>query len=136
MKYRPGELAVVRKAKDLTEYIFLITRTSPKRFRFSLVSRLQNLSLDIVAELQDANTVYIRDMDPAAVRERLDHQKRALSLAGRLEYVAELSAREGAISMKQYGNISVLTKDIRNMTGAWINSDSNRIRKSDNRNKR
>ena len=45
------ELTVIVKAKDLCAYIMTITQKSPKQFRFTFVSRLQNLSLDIVENL-------------------------------------------------------------------------------------
>lgn len=47
------ELAVIVKAKDLGSYIFTVTDKSPKKFRFTLVTRLQNTSLDIIENLSD-----------------------------------------------------------------------------------
>ena len=46
-----SELSVITKAKDLCSYIMTITDKSPKRFRFTLVSRLQNYGLDIIEYL-------------------------------------------------------------------------------------
>jgi hypothetical protein len=43
---QPSELTVV--TKDLCSYVMTVTQKSPKQFRFTFVSRLQNLSLDIV----------------------------------------------------------------------------------------
>ncbi|HBF76913.1 MULTISPECIES: four helix bundle protein [Clostridium] len=62
------ELTIIKKAKDLSAYIFQITQHSPKKFRFSLITRLQNYSLDLIDCLNDANTTFIdikllRDLD-------------------------------------------------------------------------
>ena len=38
-----SELTVITKAKDLCSYIITITQKSPKQFRFTFVTRLQNL---------------------------------------------------------------------------------------------
>lgn len=53
------DLIAIKKAKELSAVIFEITERSPKKFRFTLVSRMQNLSLDIVSELYNANDVFI-----------------------------------------------------------------------------
>ena len=37
-----NELAVITKAKDLCDYVLTVTDRSPKKFRFTLVIRLQN----------------------------------------------------------------------------------------------
>lgn len=50
-----NELGVIIKARDLTDYILLITDKSPKKFRMTLISRLVNLSLDIVENLYQAH---------------------------------------------------------------------------------
>ena len=43
-----SELTIVTEAKELCSYIVTVTQKSPKQFRFTFVSRLQNLSLDAV----------------------------------------------------------------------------------------
>jgi len=48
---RKNELTVVTKAKDLCSYIVTITQKSPKQFRFTFVSRLQNLALDVIEKV-------------------------------------------------------------------------------------
>ncbi len=47
------------KAKALAGLVFEITEKSPKRFRFTLVSRMQNLALEIVTGIYRANDTYI-----------------------------------------------------------------------------
>ena len=130
-----SELSVIRKAKDLSEYIFIITDKSPKKYRFTLVSRLQNYSLSIIEDLYRANEVYLKQSTQAEIQRRREYQRRVLVNCRLLDYIAELSARNGAIAMKHYGNIAKLISDISNMTGAWMNSDANRFNKRQKRTK-
>ena len=53
-----SELTVVTKAKDLCAYIVTITQKSPKQFRFTFVTRLQNFALDVIEKL----IVYVSEL--------------------------------------------------------------------------
>lgn len=50
---------VITKSKELMKVVFEVTDKSPKKFRFSLVSRMQNLSMDILKNLYMVNETYI-----------------------------------------------------------------------------
>jgi len=50
---------VVTKAKELCTYIITVTQKSPKQFRFTFVSRLQNIALDVIENIYYANEIYI-----------------------------------------------------------------------------
>ena len=45
-----SELMVITKAKGLCGYVLTVTEKSPKRFRFTLVSQMQKLALDITEQ--------------------------------------------------------------------------------------
>lgn len=47
------------KAKALVGLIFEITEKSPKHFRFTIVSKMQNLSIEILSDIYRANDTYI-----------------------------------------------------------------------------
>jgi len=79
MKNKESELRVITKAKDLTSYIMTVTQNSPKQFRFTFVSRLHNVSLDVLEELILANEVFFSKDDPVGIRERLSYQRKAIS---------------------------------------------------------
>lgn len=49
------KLIVLEKANELGEYIFLISDSALKKYRFTFVSRMQNLMLDIIENLYKAN---------------------------------------------------------------------------------
>jgi hypothetical protein len=124
------ELTVITKAKDLCRYILTVTENSPKRFRFTMVSRMQNLALDVIEQAYRANEVYLSGPDRiAASARRLDLQHSALTGAKLLGYMALLAREQGAILPKQYEQITKLVHDVQNLLGAWINSDRRRMQK-------
>ena len=67
-----SELSVITKAKDLCSYIMTIADESPKRFRFTLVSRLQNYGLDIIEYLIKANEIYVSDVQSQEIVDRVN----------------------------------------------------------------
>lgn len=126
-----NELSVITKAKDVASYIFVVIDKSPKKFRFTLVSRMQNYSLDIVEGLISANEVYVMDKDrnirPDALKERSRLQRQALTRIKLLAYMAQLSMEQGCILPKQYEQITKKLYDCQNLLGAWVKSDAKRF---------
>lgn len=121
------ELTVVTKAKDLCTLVLAVTEKSPKRFRFTLTGRMQNLALEFIELIYRANEIYMAGPDrEAAKRRRLDLQHSALTSVKLLGYMALLAREQNAILPKQYEQISKLIHDCQNLLGAWINSDRKR----------
>ncbi len=123
---RGTDLAVIAKAKDLSSYILTVTEKSPKRFRFTLTSRLQNSALDIVENLYLANEVFVNGSEESKNR-RLELQHKAMTRLKLLCYIAQLSMEQKAILYKQYELITRQAYDCQNMLGAWIKSDRKRF---------
>jgi len=48
---KKSQLYVLVKAKELTNYLITVTEKSPKKFRFTLVNRLQNYTINIVKSI-------------------------------------------------------------------------------------
>jgi len=127
VKRPQSELTVITKAKDLCNYVMTVTQKSPKQFRFSLVGRMQNLSLNIVEGLIRANdTVISTDAPTHNFEVRYSYQSQAMTDIKLLVYLAEISIQQSCLLMKQYEQISFLATDCRNLLGAWINSDRKR----------
>ena len=122
-----SELAVITKAKDLCSYVMTITDKSPKRFRFTLVAKLQNYALNIIENLYRANEVFVQKGDREKAEQRIDFQHQALTELKLLGYMAQLSMEQGCILPKQYEQITKKVHDCQNMLGAWINSDRKRL---------
>ena len=51
MERKQSELQVITKAKDLCSYVMTVTQKSSKHFRYTFVSRLQNLTLSVIEDL-------------------------------------------------------------------------------------
>ena len=124
---RNNELLVVTKAKDLCTYIVTITQKSPKQYRFTFVSRLQNLSLDVIEKIYYANEIFLVKGDKQGINQRLALQHAALTTLKLIVFVSELSMRNNCILLKHYEQISKLAIDCQNLLGGWINSDKKRF---------
>ena len=48
VRKKSNQLIVITKAKELCSYVMTVTQKSPKHFRFTFVTRMQNLSLDVI----------------------------------------------------------------------------------------
>ncbi len=127
MNNNGSELAVITKAKDLCSYVVKITQKSPKQYRFTFVTRLQNLSLDVIENLYRANDTFVTKERMVSAAERLDFQHKALTDLRLLAYFSLLAYENGCILAKQYEQISILSTDCSNLVGAWIKSDRRRL---------
>lgn len=126
MQKQQSELTVIMKAKELCAYVATVTQKSPKHFRYTYVSRLQNLAMDVLEKLYRANDVYAPASDPEACAERLGYQRRAMTDIRLLCWFAMLAMEQGCILPKQYEQISRLGTESRNLLGGWMNSDRRR----------
>ena len=52
---KKSDLYVITKVKELTKYVITVTEKSPKKFRFMLVTRLQNYCLDALENIVTVN---------------------------------------------------------------------------------
>ena len=129
MRKKESELSVIVKAKDLASYMFAITEKSPKKFRFTLISRLQNLSLHIVESLYRANMVYVQDgKDITHLTKRKQYQKDAYVDLKLLGYMALFAREQGCILPKQYEQLSIQSTEVTRLLIAWSRSDQNRYK--------
>ena len=74
MEHKQSELTVITKAKDLCSYVMAVTQKSPRQFRFTFTSRLQNLFLNVIESLCRANDTLVTKDDVASKRKRLEFQ--------------------------------------------------------------
>lgn len=99
MSQRKSDLYVMTKSKDLAKYILTVTEKSPKKFRFTLVVRIQNYILDVIENIYLANAE--KDLEI-----RREYQVKAKNLLSMLDYFAGLAYEQECILFKQYENIS------------------------------
>ena len=120
-----SELKVITKSKDLISYILSISENAPKKYRFTLVSKMQNLSLDILENLIFANEIML-DGKSENLLQRREHQHTAIADLKVLDAVAMIARQNSCILPKQYENISKMIYDCVKLTGGWMNSDIKR----------
>ncbi len=107
------EMAVITHAKKLGEYIFIITEKSPIKFRWNLISRLQNMSLQIVEQLYQANF----DNE-----KRLYYQTKASVSINLLAYLAETTMTMKGITKHQMEVIAKQIFELKKLLLGWIKS--------------
>lgn len=83
---KQSEFIVITKAKELCEYIMVVTQKSPKHFRYTFVSRIQNLALDVIENLYKANDVYIVKGDLRSINMKRSFQRKAMTCLKLLDY--------------------------------------------------
>lgn len=119
------DLQVILKSKDLAEHTLRITSNCnryPKKYRFSLVDKMQTKSLDIYESLMEANRTDIKTYK----RERNELQTKAITYCDELIFYIELSFKLNIINSKSMEYWSKMVSDIKHMTIAWRTKDRSR----------
>lgn len=119
------DLAVIVKVKELTSYLFTVTHKSPKEYRFTLVSKMQNLCLYVISSLYRANDERLDDAEGA--KARLRFQREAIVSLRELDYLLSLSREMRCLLPKQAEHAGALVFEARSMVYAWIKSDGRRF---------
>ena len=120
-----NELKVVLKAKELAEHTLRVTSNCnryPKKWRFSLVDKMQNKALEIYEYLHEANRTDLI----LYRRERSELQTKAITHCDELLFYIELSQKLNIISMKSMEYWSKMVTDIKHMAIAWRTKDKTR----------
>lgn len=119
------ELRVIQKSKELAEHTFRITSNCnryPKKYRFSLVDKMQNKSLEIYEYLHEANRTDLKSYR----RERSELQTKAITYCDQLLFYIELSMKLNIINAKSMEYWSKMVSDIKHMAIAWRTKDKTR----------
>ena len=119
------ELKVILKAKELAKHTLIITSNCnryPKKWRFSLVDKMQNKALEIYEYLHESNRTDLKDY----ARERFELQTKAITMCDQLLYYIELSYQLNIISIKSTEYWSKMVFDVKHMDIAWRSTDKKR----------
>lgn len=120
VKASESELVVIMQARDICSYIMTITAKSPKRFRFTLVTRLQNYSLAAAEEMYLANEVYPTGEDKEELaRKRREHQDKAMVSLKMLGWLAHLASEQECILPRQYEVLAGKLYSCMKLLSAW-----------------
>ena len=109
---------MIVKAKELAEHTFKLTSNCnryPKKYRHSLVDRIQIKSLDIYDALFEANRVN----NVTHKRERCEMITRAVTLCDELLFYIELSMSLGLLAASSAEYWSKMVRDVKYMSIAW-----------------
>lgn len=113
-----NDLKVIVKAKELAVHSFKLTSNCnryPKKYRHSLVDRIQIKSLDIYDTLLEANRID----NVNHRRERCDMITRAITLCDKLLFYIELSMLLQLLTDKSAEYWSKMVRDVKYMSIAW-----------------
>ena len=118
---RDREMAVFTAAKKLSEYIFVITEKSPKKFRWSIITRLQNASVDVIENLYRAN--FERQAE-----QRIAYQKSAMVSLNLVDFFAETARSKQAINLHQTAVIAKQIVECKKLLNGWVKATKSSAR--------
>lgn len=121
-----SELIVISRAKKLGAYVMAVTVKSPAKYRAVFVNRMQNLCLDVVQALLQANFIRQDEAENKKLREKF--QTDAIIKLKMLAYISMIAENAGCILTRQYKQISLQIGDVVNLTAAWKKSDDEKWR--------
>lgn len=113
-----NDLKVIVKAKELAVHSIKLTSNCnryPKKYRHSLVDRIQLKSLDIFDTLMEANRIN----NTTHKRERCETITRAITYCDELLFYIELSMLLELLNDKSAAYWSKMVSDVKYMSIAW-----------------
>ena len=124
----PGKYDVLQAAKELAGYTIKLTSNEnhfPKRYRLSVVNKIQEQAINIVDWLIMAQEIYPNT--EAELDQRLLYQKQARAACRSMMTLMEIAANTFGINAGTFAYWTEMTKNVRNHTTAWIRSDIKRF---------
>ena len=118
MSMAETDLKVIVKAKELAFHSFKLTSNCnryPKKYRHSLVDRIQLKSLDLHDTLLEANRI----SNITNKRERCDMITKAVTICDEILFYIELSMLLGLLTDKSAEYWSQMVRDVKYMSLAW-----------------
>lgn len=113
-----NDLKVIVKAKDLAVHSFKLTSNCnryPKKYRHSLVDRIQIKSLDLYETLLEANRIN----NVSHKRERCEMITQAVTICDEMLFYIELSMMLQLLTDKSAEYWSQMVRDVKYMSLAW-----------------
>lgn len=118
------------KAEELASHTITITENSrrfPKKYRFTFVNRMQNITLEIYELINTANE--LNTNDPEALKERLKLQNLAITKCKTLLFLITLCLENKNISVddRQAEVWARYVLNVKNMAIKWHTKDKEKI---------
>ncbi len=106
----PDELPVFTKWLEFLNWLLPTTEKFPKKVRFTLIQRIDNLALDVVEDLVEAR--YSRDKQVPLRRANLRLEK--------LRVLLRLSYQQKHLPSRQYEHAIRVLHEVGSMVGGWM----------------
>lgn len=113
-----NDLKVIVKAKELAVHTFKLTSNVnryPKKYRHSLVDKIQTKSLEIFETLFEANRIN----NKTRKQERCETITKAITFSDELLFYIELSMNLGLLNDNSAAYWSKMVQDVKYMAIAW-----------------
>ena len=113
-----NDLKVIVKAKELAVYSFKLTSNCnryPKKYRHSLVDRIQIKSMDLYETLLEANRIH----NVTHKRDRCEAITQAIALCDEILFYIELSLSLELLADNSAAYWSKMVHDVKYMSIAW-----------------
>ena len=122
--FNSNDLIVITVVKKLGAYIIAVTEKSSAKYRCVFVNRMQNLALEVLELLLQAN--FIRIDSENNKRKREEYQKDAIVKLKMLGYISMVAENSNCILKKQFKQISIQIGEAINLIALWKKSDDSR----------
>jgi len=130
----PGKFDVLVKAKELAIYTVRITQNEkhfPKKYRFTVVQKIQDKAIDILDMLTIANEMFPLDKDGNFHKDiydrRIIYQREAVAACRSLMTMIDVAIELFDINVSGIEHWTALVIEVRNKANAWITSDAKRF---------
>ncbi|MGN0404459.1 MAG: hypothetical protein ACI4F1_04500 [Bariatricus sp.] len=124
-----GKYDVLESAKELAGYTIKITSNEkkfPKRYRLSIVNKIQEKAFYIVDCLIMANEIYPNTK--SEYEQRILYQKQARAACRSMMTMMEIAASTFNVNAGTLQYWTKMARDVRNHTTAWIKKDVERFK--------
>lgn len=127
-KRTQGDLTVIVKAKEMAIYTIRITNNEknfPRRYRLSIVNKMQDKAFEIVTCLIEANEIYPRTKEELQVRRM--KQRQAMAYCRSLMTMIDISKELFAIESDKVAFWARGIFEVRTLTAAWLKKDQEKF---------
>ena len=117
-----SDLKVIVKAKELAVQTFKLTSNSnryPKKYRHSLVDKIQNKTLDLYTTLYEANRI----SNVTHKNKRIEMITQGITYCDEILFFIELSISIGVLGKASAGHWSKMVTDVKHLSLAWRKSE-------------
>ncbi len=118
--HKKGTLYVITCFEKVMDYLFKACESSPKKFRYSFVMKIEQILLEIEESLISANMTRLED------KRRREYQEEAKIKLVTLSAILRIAMNQKCISFSHYENATKLIADTTSYLDKWMISDETR----------